>query len=260
MDETPRVDPGAFSLRPGMIPRMPIIVFQHGDAQTPGRLGSTLRDHGHDLDIRRLHRGDPVPVDLDDVRGVVSLGGPQSVNGSNEWQSVELDFLRRAHEAELPVVGVCLGCQLVAKALGGRVERLPEPEYGFEPVSIGVPGQTEPMLGGMPWTFRPLSAHSDHVAEAPPDAVVLASSDKTPVQAFKAGIRTFAFQFHLEADRPITEAICAEEGEALGACGLSAGDIERQADEHYDRSAVVMDRLCVNLAAYCFPYERLLAV
>ncbi len=100
---------------------MAIVVFQHADECRPGRLGLTLRDHGFRLDIRRVDRGDAIPPDFDNIDGVVSLGGPQYVTDSHAWIQRELDFLAKAHERGLPVVGICLGAQLIGKALGGEV-------------------------------------------------------------------------------------------------------------------------------------------
>ena len=238
---------------------MPIIVLQHSDQSVLGRLGATLRDNAHRLDVRRVDK-DPgaVPVDLDDVTGVVSLGGPQNVGDPHDWMNAELEFIRRAHEREIPVIGVCLGAQLVAHALGGAVAPMPKPSIGFEPVDVLVPGQTDSMLAGVPWNHRTFQFHAQAITEAPPGATVLASSDAAPVQIFRAGLRTYGFQMHLEADRPIITNFCKTHSQSLVAADLSHEAIEQQADEHYDRFALVADRLCVNLATLCFPFERLL--
>jgi len=236
---------------------MSIIVFQHGDVAGPGRLGATLRDFGHRLDVRRLDRADEVPDDFDAVNGVVSLGGVQNVDEQHPWMPREIEYLRRAHELELPVVGICLGAQLIATALGGRVEKLPEPEYGFESIDVSVPGQTEAVMGGVPWSSRQFCAHGYHVTEPPAGATVLASSAKTKVQAFKAGLRTYAFQYHFEADRAMIDRIVKRNADEIARIGLSGEQISAQAGEHYERFAVIAQRVCTNLATYCFPVEVL---
>jgi len=249
------------------MPVMRILVFQHSKLDTPGRLGATLRDHGFKLDIRRVNLppengGAPVPTDLDNVGGVISLGGPFYTRDidNTPWMQAEADFIKRAHDAQLPVVGICLGAQLIAHALGGKVEAMERPELGFHPVSILVPGQTDTMLAGIPWNSPQFHVHSDHVTEPPSGATVLAKSDACPIQAFKAGLRTYAFQYHFETDRPGITAFAKTNAGQFASVGLSPEVVERQAEEHYPMFARIGDRLSLNLATYSFPFERLLAV
>lgn len=240
---------------------MAIIVFQHSDIGEAGRLGMTLRDHGFRLDIRRLDL-DPtrIPPDYDDVQGVVSLGGPQNADdeglAQDPWLRAEIDYLRGAHQRELPVIGVCLGAELIARALGGNVTKMPRPEYGFAPIRINPAGQVETILAGIAWEHPQLHLHSYEVSTLPPEATLLASSDACKVQAFKAGLRTCAFQFHFECDRPMIEAYGKRSAVELSECGFAPGEFTQQIDEHYARYARHSERLCVNIAAYLFPLER----
>lgn len=240
-----------------------IVVFQHSRLGTPGRIGMTLRDHGFRLDIRRLDLpldkgGGSVPTDLDDVAGVVSLGGPQNVGEGHAWIEPEQAFLREAHEASLPVLGVCLGAQLLADALGGAVAPMPEPEVGFHPVDILVPAQTEPMLAGLPWHHWQFHTHEQQITALPPEAQLLMSSRLCKVQAFKIGMRTFAVQFHPEFDRSGIETVHAE-GTLFKRAGVSVDELNRQLDKHYEEFARLGDRLALNFATLCFPFAGLLA-
>jgi GMP synthase-like glutamine amidotransferase len=241
-----------------------IIVFQHSPHGTPGRLGMTLRDHGFRLDIRRLDQPEPaggwIPGDLDNVHGVISLGGPQNVDESHPWMERELAFLRRAHEAMLPVLGICLGCQLIAKALGGRVERMESPEVGMMPVKVTVPGQTDTLMAGLPWTHMQFQSHGCQVVEPPAGASVLASSERCRVQVFRCGMRTVGIQFHPECDRGMIERFESSPDSMASKAGLSSDALSRQVEEHYAAYARLSDRLCVNLASWCFPFQSLLAV
>lgn len=235
---------------------MAVLVLQHSDRSRPGRLGATLRDHGFRLDLRRLDHAQPLPTDLDGIDGVVVLGGPQSVatgQARPKWLDEEIELCREVHKRELPLIGVCLGHQIIAAALGGEVVRMDRPEIGLHPVTLRPAGHTDTIFAGVPWTAPQYCHHSDHVAKAPPGAAVLASSQACPVQAFRAGMRTCAFQFHFEADGDMISAFLRESPDELAAAGVSLESVLQQVEARYDTFARVGERLCLNLASCLFP-------
>lgn len=243
---------------------MAITIFQHSDVGGPGRLGATLRDHGFLLDIRRLdlppeEGGRGVPPDLDNVQGVVILGGPQNVGDNLPWLRDEMQFIKSAHESGLPVLGICLGHQLIAAALGGEVSPMPKPEAGFHTVSINTTGQIEAMLAGIAWKSPQFCLHGREVSAPPKGAVVLASSEACKVQAFRVGVRTFGFQYHFESDLTTIRRYLRERPEEFAAAGLSSADVEAQATRHYEAFARLANRLCVNLVTLCFPMRHRLS-
>lgn len=240
-----------------------IIVFQHGPSQTPGRLGMTLRDHGFKLDIRRLdlpadQGGHSVPTDLDNVHGVISMGGTQNVGDPHPWMPKELDFLKAAHDAQVPLIGVCLGSQLIAKALGGEVGPMDAPEAGFCPIDIQVPGQINRMLAGLPWHHHQFQTHRQEVKSLPAGATLLASSEQCKVQAFTVGVRTYAFQFHMELDRPAIDTFVKEQSGLFADAHLDGNAIADQAEKHYEDFARFNNRLALNIATFGFATTELL--
>jgi GMP synthase (glutamine-hydrolysing) len=239
---------------------MAILVLQHSDKGTPGRLGATLRDNGFKLDIRRpdLPNAPGIPPDLDNVEGIIVLGGNQNVTDIDKhpWMQQEAAYIKRAHAAELPIIGICLGAQLIAHALGGKVTPRDKPAIGFYPVNITVPGQTDTIMSGIPWDHPQLFSCGQQVKDLPPGATLLAGTKTTPNQAFKAGLRTYAFLYHFECDRPGVDDLMKDCKRGMEYCGVTPSEVKVQADQQYPTFARVSDRLCLNLATYCFPLMR----
>lgn len=245
---------------------MAIIVLQHTPSEGPGRLGDTLREYGQRLDVRRLDlpmggpsaggggaRNEHVPGDFDGVEGVITLGGGMMVGDALPWMQPELEFLKEAHRRNLPLVGICLGAQMIAKALGGEVGQCERgPEWGMGLVKQHPVANTDIVLAGVPWTSWQMHAHGWEVKTPPPGATVLQWSDKCKVQSFRAGLRTYAFQYHPECTMPMIGDLlncgCAQIAEA----GVEPKAALAAAGEVYEDYARVSDRLCSNLADYLF--------
>jgi len=241
---------------------MAIIVFQHSERGGPGRLGATLRDHGFKLDIRRLDLlgAKGLPADLDNVHGIISLGGPQNVGESHEWMPGEMELLRQAHAKQLPLIGICLGAQMIAAALGGEVGPMDKPELGMPIVSLNPGGQTDIMLGGIPWDCPQFSTHGYEIKKLPAGAQALGGSRQCKIQVYRAGLRTYGFQYHPEADMEMIRVYNSADGAADGKfherAGVTAEQVLAEAEKHYEMFARAADRLAVNLATYLFPLSR----
>jgi GMP synthase (glutamine-hydrolysing) len=141
--------------------------------------------------------------------GILLTGSLASVTEGAPWMAA-LAHWSLAAAAQRPVLGVCFGHQLLGWALGGRVERNPRgPDAGARAVTLTALGAADPLFAGLPTTFLAPEAHEDHVAAVPPGARLLASSGRTPVEAFAAGDHLRAVQFHPEFDAARSRATVA---------------------------------------------------
>jgi GMP synthase (glutamine-hydrolysing) len=238
---------------------MPILVIQHAAVEGPGRLAPILRDQAHKLDIRRpdLHGLKALPTCLDGFTALFILGGPMNVDQVEQFPFLarEMDLIRLAHARQMPVLGICLGHQLIAKALGGEVGPAAQREIGFARVTQTLQGNTETILAGIPWGSYQFQWHGQEVKTLPEGATLLATSPACKVQAFKVGLRTYGFQYHFEWTRADIEAVirspsCAAD---LARDNLSPADLGKQLVEHYDTYARLGDRLSGNVAQFMFP-------
>ncbi len=236
---------------------MPIIVLEHSSDPGSGSIGRALARHGLRVQPVRLAAGESVPGDLDDIDGVVSMGGRQSATDDRlPWIAAELSLLRDAHASGIPVLGVCLGAQLLARALGGRVDRMSTPSLGLPRIDLTPVGREDPMFRGLPWFGSWPSWHQDQVVERPPEGQRLAGSADCEIEAFSVGISSYGIQFHAEWSGADLAAQC-EKGDP-GSMGSSAdlaalAATARDSTESIDRQS---ERIAENVASYLMPIER----
>ncbi len=174
-----------------------VTCFQHIDCEGPGSLERILHAHEIKLQILKPFKGDPVPEVLGD--GLVVLGGPMAVYEEDKfpWMTPELAAIRRCLETRLPVLGICLGAQMLAHAGGGRVYKGPQPEVGWFPITLTKDGRLDNLFLGLEETLMAFHWHGDTFSLGP-GAARLAQSAITPNQAFRLGVNAYGFQFHLE--------------------------------------------------------------
>ncbi len=169
-----------------------------------------------------------------------------SVNDPAPWIEEEQRFIRRAVDAGIPVVGVCLGAQFLAKALGGQVRPGPL-EIGPTPVTCIVDEDIDPVFGTFPRPFTAFQWHGEGLT-LPPEAVALASSERYPVQAFRYGERAYGLLFHLELEREGVETLCRECSQDVQRADTTAEAIMKSAAAILPQSHQLADRLIAHLA------------
>lgn len=174
--------------------RKPVLIVLHQEHSTPGRVGLRLAARGHRLDIRRPRFGDPLPETLAGHAGAVIFGGPMSANDGEDYIRVETEWVGVALAEAAPLLGLCLGAQMIARHLGAEVRGDPEGrvEVGFYPLRATAAGRAL-----LPWPDRVHHFHREGF-DLPAGATLLATGDVFPNQAFAYGPATFGLQFHIE--------------------------------------------------------------
>ncbi len=172
--------------------KKPILTVLHAENSTPGRVGNALRQLGYSLDIRRPRFGDPLPPTLAEHEAAIIFGGPMSANDDTDFIHRETDWITVPLRENKPYLGICLGAQMLARQLGGKVFRHPQghAEIGYYPI--------RPTPAGLAvveaWPERVYQWHREGF-DVPPGAELLAEGDTFEVQAIRSG-RAFALQFH----------------------------------------------------------------
>ena len=245
---------------------MAVIILEHSPLTGALRLGEKLLGYGQHLQVIKLHEGHRLPDDLKEVDGVIAAGGPQSpADDSVPWLADEMALLRAAHEAQLPVVGLCFGCQILGRALGGEVgplgggesdESSSTIELGWHEVRLTPASREDPIYAGIAWQSQQLHWHRYQLTELPPGARLLASSKLCRVQAWALGLRTYGFQYHPEVYPETIESWTDDGPQDLAEAGITRDELKRQTEKQYPGFARLADRLFERISLVLMASDR----
>ena len=186
--------------------RPKILVFQHVPYEPLGTLDPLLKQAGFRIRYVNFGRNPNERPSLEGYAGLIILGGPMNADDVSGYPHLgtELELIQDALQRNISILGICLGAQLLAKALGGSVSAGAGREIGWYDVDVTTDGINDPVLSTFGQKREVFQWHDD-VIELPPNVVHLASSERCASQAFRYGEHAYGFQFHLEADGALIE-------------------------------------------------------
>jgi GMP synthase (glutamine-hydrolysing) len=183
-----------------------ILVFQHVAAEPLGTLDALIRQRGHRVKFVNFERQPEARPRLDRYRGLIVLGGPMNVEdrATRPHLQTEIEVIGEALALGKPVLGICLGAQLLAHSLGAPVRRHTTSEIGWYDLATTPSGREDPVVAPLGAALRVFQWHS-YTFDLPPGAQHLARTSTCENQAFRHGENAYGFQFHLEMDRALIE-------------------------------------------------------
>lgn len=200
-----------------------VLVIEHEHGTGPGYLGECLESAGLHLDVQRPYLGDPLPGGLTGYAGLIVLGGTPGPFDDHvaTWLPVVRELIAQALHGALPMLGVCLGGELLASVAGGLVQRAAAgPEVGLHTLTPTPQARDDALFAGLRDSAPAVEWHWEEIARLPPSATLLCSTERYPNQAFRIGEHAWGMQFHMEVLTDAATQWAANGHEELAAAGV----------------------------------------
>lgn len=207
----------------------PVAIFRYARTEGPGHFATFLAEHGLEFSLVRLDEGEPVPASCEPFCGLGFMGGPMSANDELPWTQAVLAIMREAVDRRVPVIGHCLGGQMLSRALGGRVTRAPVKEIGWVPVSVEGNAPARRWFGDLQG-FEAFQWHEDTFT-IPPGGERILTGATCENQAYVVDDLHLGMQCHVEVNAEMIDTWCR----------IGISDI----DQNFGKSPAVQDALTI---------------
>jgi len=229
-----------------------ILVLKHIEIEGPGSIGEFFKNTSWNLKIVDLSKGESLPGNFRNIRAIISLGGPMNAYEEDKYSFLkdETEFLQGALRSEIPILGICLGAQLLARACGAKIGKAPVKEIGWHKISLTEAGKSDPLFIALPNELEMFQWHEDTFG-IPHGAAHLAESKSCPNQAFRFGKNAYGIQFHAEVNPEMIESWIIKYAQN----GAPVPDAKDMIIESYKRKQV-FER---HAAIICLNFARIIA-
>lgn len=231
---------------------MKIHYLQHVPFEDPATIVDWARKKGHSLTGTHLYNYEAVPA-MNQFDWLIIMGGPMNIyeEAEHPWLKYEKQFIKEAIDNQKVVLGICLGAQLIADVLGGKVTKNPEGEIGWLPVTFNDKAFTSPLFQKFPETPCVFQWHNDTFSTLGEGTVCIASSEACPHQAFIYQERVIGFQFHLESSAASIGSLLHHCAAELTGGSYVQNEQQIQAGMHFLKAAnALMEEFLNQLEAY----------
>lgn len=210
-----------------------VYVLQHIHCETPGIISECLKAERFVTEFIRTYTGERIPQSMANASGLIVMGGPMSVYDHEQFPFLleEQRLIEAALKDDKPVLGVCLGSQLLAATLGAEVKSGTQKEIGWHPVELLEGAAGDRLWSGLPSRFTAFHWHGD-IFDLPNGSIALAASDLTPCQGFRYGRTAYGFLFHMEVTETIIKDLCQEFRQELDAENIAAASIIQKIEDY----------------------------
>jgi len=211
-------------------------VIQHVKCETLGTIADALKANHITARAIRVFEGQSVPKKMNEASGLVIMGGPMGVYEQDRYPFLqqEIHLIQRALEEDKPMLGICLGSQLLASALGAKVIKGKQKEIGWFPVTLTEAAKSDHLWAGVEPSFIAYHWHGD-IFDLPPVATSLASSELTECQAYRYGPYAYGFLFHMEVTERIIQDMVEGFRDELREVGINGSEIVGKASKYLPR-------------------------
>lgn len=181
-----------------------VLVFQHVAHQILGTLNPALKEHGLNMRYVNFERTPDAQPSVEKYNGLIVLGGHMGVYEADKYKHIKIEakLIEEALKKDIPILGICLGSQILAHVLGSPVRKHEEKEIGWHDIFLTEEGQKDPLFTHFKQREKVFQLHGD-TFDIPSSCVHLAKSNVCPAQAFRYGNKVYGLQFHLEVDEPM---------------------------------------------------------